>query len=86
VIRLHHPHVIASDIDATIAFRCDGFGGRVADRDFASARAAWPSVRSAKSGMEYRPQWTRMPSLASAYHAAPAAGRALPARAVGDGS
>jgi catechol 2,3-dioxygenase-like lactoylglutathione lyase family enzyme len=39
VITLHHAHLMASDIDATIAFWRDGFGAQVAaDVDFAGAR------------------------------------------------
>jgi catechol 2,3-dioxygenase-like lactoylglutathione lyase family enzyme len=39
VITLHHAHLMASDIDATVAFWRDGFGAEVAaDVDFAGAR------------------------------------------------
>jgi catechol 2,3-dioxygenase-like lactoylglutathione lyase family enzyme len=39
VITLHHAHLMASDIDATIAFWRDGFGAQIAgDVDFAGAR------------------------------------------------
>lgn len=37
--RLHHAHLMASDVDATIAFFRDVFGGEVvADRDLAGSR------------------------------------------------
>ena len=39
MIRLHHIHLMATDIDATIAFWRDGFGAEVAaDLEFAGAR------------------------------------------------
>lgn len=39
MISLHHTHLMASDVDATIAFWCDHFGAKVVfDADFAGAR------------------------------------------------
>ncbi|MFB9832835.1 VOC family protein [Actinoallomurus acaciae] len=39
MISLHHAHLMATDIDATIAFWCDGFGAQVVhDVEFAGAR------------------------------------------------
>lgn len=38
MISLHHTHLMASDVDATIAFWCDYFGATVVD-DFAFADA-----------------------------------------------
>ncbi|MEM7094272.1 MAG: VOC family protein [Actinomycetota bacterium] len=37
--KLHHAHLMASDVEATIAFFCDVFGGHiVADEDLAGSR------------------------------------------------
>lgn len=45
MINLHHAHLMASDIDATIAFWCDGFGAQiVADVEFAGARNVFLTV------------------------------------------
>jgi catechol 2,3-dioxygenase-like lactoylglutathione lyase family enzyme len=42
---LHHPHLMATDIDATIAFWRDGFGGHVVDDvEFAGARNVFMRV------------------------------------------
>ncbi|MEW1848324.1 VOC family protein [Nonomuraea angiospora] len=45
MINLHHAHLMASDIDATIAFWRDGFGARVVHDDvFAGARNVFLTV------------------------------------------
>lgn len=45
MISLHHTHLMASDIDATIAFWRDHFGGRVVfDGEFAGARNVFMKV------------------------------------------
>jgi catechol 2,3-dioxygenase-like lactoylglutathione lyase family enzyme len=49
VISLHHAHLMASDIDATIAFWRDGFGAEVAhDVEFAGARNIFMRVGSGR--------------------------------------
>jgi catechol 2,3-dioxygenase-like lactoylglutathione lyase family enzyme len=45
MISLHHAHLMASDIDATIAFWCDGLGAKVVhDVEFAGARNVFLAV------------------------------------------
>jgi catechol 2,3-dioxygenase-like lactoylglutathione lyase family enzyme len=45
MINLHHAHLMASDIDATISFWCDGFGAQVVcDVEFAGARNVFLTV------------------------------------------
>ena len=44
-IDLHHVHIFASDIDATIAWYCDKLGGEVRwDGDFAGARNVFMKI------------------------------------------
>jgi catechol 2,3-dioxygenase-like lactoylglutathione lyase family enzyme len=45
MISLHHPHLMATDLDATVAFWRDGFDGRVVeDLEFAGARNVFMRV------------------------------------------
>ncbi|MFI7708078.1 VOC family protein [Nonomuraea sp. NPDC049480] len=45
MINLHHAHLMAGDIDTTIAFWCDGFGAQVVyDVEFAGARNVFLTV------------------------------------------
>ncbi len=49
MITLHHTHLMASDVDATIAFWCDHFGGTIVDDfDFAGARNVFLRVGSGR--------------------------------------
>jgi catechol 2,3-dioxygenase-like lactoylglutathione lyase family enzyme len=49
MISLHHTHLMASDLDATIAFWRDGFGGEVVhDVEFAGARNVFLRVGSGR--------------------------------------
>jgi catechol 2,3-dioxygenase-like lactoylglutathione lyase family enzyme len=49
MINLHHAHLMAGDIDATIAFWRDGFGARVVYDDvFAGARNVFLAVGSGR--------------------------------------
>jgi catechol 2,3-dioxygenase-like lactoylglutathione lyase family enzyme len=49
MISLHHTHLMASDLDATIAFWRDGFGGElVHDVEFAGARNVFLRVGSGR--------------------------------------
>jgi len=39
MINMHHAHLMATDIETSIAFWCDGFGGEIVyDAEFAGAR------------------------------------------------
>ncbi len=45
MLSLHHTHLMASDIDETIRFWAEGFGGEVVfDREFAGARNVFMTV------------------------------------------
>jgi catechol 2,3-dioxygenase-like lactoylglutathione lyase family enzyme len=49
MINLHHAHLMASDIDATIAFWRDGLGAKVVyDVEFAGARNVFMTVGSGR--------------------------------------
>ena len=49
MITLHHAHLMASDVDATIGFWRDGFGAEVVgDVDFAGARNVFVRVGSGR--------------------------------------
>ncbi|HMT05009.1 MAG TPA: VOC family protein [Solirubrobacterales bacterium] len=49
MLSLHHTHLMASDIDETIRFWSDGFGGEVVfDREFAGARNVFMTVGSGR--------------------------------------
>ena len=49
MISLHHTHLMASDVDATIAFWCDHFGATVVDDfSFAGARNVFLRVGSGR--------------------------------------
>lgn len=64
---LHHPHLMASDIDATTAFWRDGFGGRVvADLDFAGARNVFMRVGDGRLHLYAQPP--RAPGRSTVHH------------------
>jgi catechol 2,3-dioxygenase-like lactoylglutathione lyase family enzyme len=49
MISLHHPHLMASDLDATVAFWREGFGAEVVlDTEFAGARNVFLRVGSGR--------------------------------------
>ncbi|MCB0871065.1 MAG: VOC family protein [Solirubrobacterales bacterium] len=49
MLSLHHTHLMASDINETISFWTEGFGGEVVfDREFAGARNVFMTVGSGR--------------------------------------
>jgi catechol 2,3-dioxygenase-like lactoylglutathione lyase family enzyme len=63
VISLHHTHLMATDIDATISFWRDGFGAEVvADLDFAGARNVFLRIGTGRIHLYDQPPRTTGPT------------------------
>lgn len=60
MISLHHPHLMTTDIDATIAFWRDGFGGHVVDDlEFAGVRNVFMRIGEDRLHLYAQPPRTR---------------------------
>jgi catechol 2,3-dioxygenase-like lactoylglutathione lyase family enzyme len=67
VITLHHTHLMASDVDATVAFWRDGFGAEVAaDLEFAGARNVFLRVGTGRIHLYDQPP--RVAGQATVHH------------------
>ncbi len=67
MISLHRAHLMASDLGATIAFWCDGFGGEVVhDVDFAGARNVF--LRVGGGGVHLYDQRPRTSGRGTVHH------------------
>lgn len=67
MISLHHPHLMASDLEATIAFWRNGFGGRVVDDvEFAGARNVFMRIGEGRLHLYEQPP--RSTSHAAVHH------------------
>jgi catechol 2,3-dioxygenase-like lactoylglutathione lyase family enzyme len=67
VISLHHAHLMASDVDATIAFWREHFGAEVVfDGDFAGARNVFLQVGQGRLHLYAQPP--RQPGPATVHH------------------
>jgi len=67
MVSLHHTHLMASDIDRTIAFWVEGFGAEVVfDREFAGARNVFMTVGGGRLHLYDQPP--KVSGQASVHH------------------